>query len=291
VLEHQIMQNTVVSVSYIGSLGRNLPTFVDLNNVRTGQTTYSVVGGAFDGQTFTLPFYSRNPGLPSALTQIQSTVSSEYNGIVFAANRRFTHGLQFQASYTLAKATDTNQNSATFTQTNSPYDLFDRSYDAGPSNFDVRHKVVVSAVWAPTFYKGSNGSFYNYLLNGWSFSPIYTFYSGKPFDGTVSGTSLNNSFGDSRFPLNPRNAYRLPNLINIDARLSKRFRLTETMNLELLAEAFNVVNRTHVFGENATLYTRSGTVLTYNSSFGQITTTDSTLYRERQIQFAARFQF
>jgi hypothetical protein len=63
------------------------------------------------------------------------------------------------------------------------------------------------------------------------------------------------------------------------------------MNLELLAEAFNVVNRTHVFGENATLYTRSGTVLTYNSSFGQITTTDSTLYRERQIQFAARFQF
>ncbi|HTK37898.1 MAG TPA: TonB-dependent receptor [Pyrinomonadaceae bacterium] len=291
VLEHQIMQNTVVSVSYIGSLGRNLPTFVDLNNVRTGQTTYSVVGGPFDGQTFTLPFYSRNPGLPSALTQIQSTVSSEYNGIVFAANRRFTHGLQFQASYTLAKATDTNQNSATFTQTNSPYDLFDRSYDHGPSAFDVRHKVVVSAVWAPTFYKGSTSSLYNYVLNGWSFSPIYNFYSGRAFDGTVSGTSLNNSFGDNRFPLNPRNAYRLPNLINIDARLSKRFRLTESMNLELLAEAFNVVNRTHVFAENSTLYTRSGTVLTYNSSFGQITGTDSTLYRERQIQFAARFQF
>jgi len=159
----------------------------------------------------------------------------------------------------------------------------------------------VSAVWAPTFYQGSTSSFYNYVLNGWSFSPIYTFYSGKPFDGTVSGTSLNNSFGDNRFPLNPRNAYRLPNLINIDARLSKRFRLTESMNLELLAEAFNVVNRTHVFGENTTLYTRgtppagspAGTPipLNFNSNFGQITTTDSTLYRERQIQFAARFQF
>jgi hypothetical protein len=129
------------------------------------------------------------------------------------------------------------------------------------------------------------------LLNGWSFAPIYTFFSGKPFDGVVSGTSLNNSFGDARFPLNPRNFYRLPNLSNLDARLSKRFRLTESMNLELLAEAFNVQNRTQVFTENNTLYNRSGTVLTFNSAFGQINATDSNLYKERQIQFAARFQF
>jgi len=292
ILERQIMKNTVVSVSYIGSLGRHLPTFVDVNNVQTGTTTYSVSGGPFNGQTFSLPFYSRVPGAGSGnMTQIQSTVSSEYNGVAFQINRRFTAGLQFQASYTLAKATDTNQNSATFTQGNSPYDLFNRSYDAGPSNFDVRHKVIVSAVWSPTLYKGSNKSFYNYLLNGWSFAPIYTFFSGKPFDGVVSGTSLNNSFGDARFPLNPRNFYRLPNLSNLDARLSKRFRLTESMNLELLAEAFNVQNRTQVFTENNTLYNRSGTVLTFNSAFGQINATDSNLYKERQIQFAARFQF
>jgi hypothetical protein len=202
-----------------------------------------------------------------------------------------TGGLQFQASYTLAKATDTNQNSATFTQTNSPYDIFDGSYDLGPSNFDTRHKVVASAVYAPTFFKGSTKSFYNYVVNGWSFAPIFTFYSGQPFDGTVSGTSLNNTNGNSRFPLNPRNAYRLPNIFNIDARLSKRFRLTESMNLEVLAEAFNVANRTHVFGENTTLYSRSGNNLNFNSTFGDITTTDSTLYRERQIQFSARFQF
>ena len=65
------------------------------------------------------------------------------------------------------------------------------------------------------------------------------------------------------------------------------------MNLELLGEAFNIVNRTHVFGVNTTMYNRSGnsTTLTYNDQFGTITGTDSTLYRERQIQFAARFQF
>jgi outer membrane receptor protein involved in Fe transport len=291
ILEREIAQNTVASISYIGSLGRNLPTFVDQNLVRTGTSTvFSVVGGPNDGQTFSIPQATRANTAFQQLTQIQSSVKSEYNALVLQVNRRFTSGLQFQASYTLAKSTDTNQNSATFTQNNSPYDVFDRSYDRGPSNFDVRHKFVLSAVYAPNMYKGGN-SFYKYLLNGWSIAPIYAFYSGRAYDGGVSGTSLNNTNGDNRFPLNSRNAFRLPNLQNLDLRLSKRFNFTERYRLEFLAEAFNVVNRTQVFGANSTLYTRSGNVLTYNPLFGQVTTTDSTLYRERQIQFATRFQF
>ncbi|MBE7515228.1 MAG: TonB-dependent receptor [Chloracidobacterium sp.] len=289
VLEHQLWKNTAVSVSYIGSLGRNLPTFVDQNLKLVGSTTYTVSGGP--GTTFTLPLYGRANTAFQQLTQIQSTVNSEYNAVVFQFNRRFTRGLQMNASYTLARATDTNQNSATFTQNNSPYDAFDRSYDEGPSNFDVRHKLVFNAVWAPQFYKGPKTSFYNYILNGWSVAPIYVFYSGRPYDGNVSGTSLNGSNGDNRFPLNPRNFYRLPAMWNLDLRLSKRFKFNETMALEFLGEAFNIVNRTHVFGVNTTLYTRSGTVLNYNTNFGAVTSTDSTLYRERQIQFSARFQF
>lgn len=290
VYERQIMRNTVVSASYIGSKGYNLPTFFDLNFRQTGSTTFTINGGPNAGGSFTLPLYGRVVG-SSALTQIRSSIRSTYNALVFQATRRLTNGLQFHASYTFAKSTDTNQNSATFTQTNSPYDIFDRSYDKGPSNFDIRHKFVFNAVYSPKLYKGSNTSAKGYLLNGWTFSPIVTFYSGRPFDGTVSGTSLNGTNGDNRFPLNPRNAYRLPNILNIDARLSKRFYFSETMALELLAEAFNVPNRTHVFAKNSTLYTRSGTVLTYNSNFGQVTGTDSTLYRERQVQLSARFQF
>ena len=305
VLERQIAKNTVASISYIGSLGRNLPTFVDYNFVPTGTTaTYTIVGGDRNGETFVLPTYTRATTAFAQLTQIESSVKSQYDALVLQVNRRFTAGLQFQASYTLAKSTDTNQNSATFTQNNSPYNVFDRSYDAGPSNFDVRHKIVVSAVYAPNFYKGSKTSVYNYLINGWSVAPIYTYYSGRPFDGTVSGTTLNGTNGDTRFPLNTRNAYRLPNLWNVDLRLSKRFRFTERYNVELLAEGFNIFNRTQVFGENNTLYSRTTNCfavngittnnpnsLCYNPPFGSITTTDSTLYRERQIQFAARFQF
>jgi hypothetical protein len=129
------------------------------------------------------------------------------------------------------------------------------------------------------------------VYNGWSVAPIVTFYTGRPYDGVVSGTSLNGTLGDTRYPLNPRNAFRLPNILNVDLRLSKRFRFTERYNLELLAEGFNIFNRTHVFIEQNLLYTRSGTNLNYNANFGQNTESSSSNYRERQIQFAARFQF
>ncbi len=291
IIEHQIFKNMVVSASFIGSLGRNLPTFVDQNLTRTGLlATFTIFGSNASGQTFTLPTYTRANTAFQQITQIESTVRSEYRALVLQANRRFSGGLQFQISYTFARSIDTNQNSATFTQNNSPFDINDRSYDEGPSNFDVRHKFVASAVYAPTFYKGDS-KWGGYFLNGWSIAPIFAYYSGRPFDGTVSGASLNGTNGDNRFPLNPRNIFRLPRLVNLDLRLSKRFRFKERYALEFLAEGFNVANRTHVFGVNNTLFNRAGNNLTFNTSFGQVTGTDSTLYRERQIQFSARFQF
>lgn len=306
IIEHQLFKNTVVSASFIGSLGRNLPTFVDQNFVPTGvNATFTFIGGNRFGQTFSLPTYTRAPGYgTNAITQIESSVRSEYRALVLQLNRRFTGGLQFQTSYTFSRSTDTNQNSATFTQTNSPLDLNNRSYDDGPSNFDVRHKFVASAVYAPNFYKGDS-SFGKYLLNGWSIAPIFVYYSGRPFDGTVSGGSLNGTNGDTRLPINPRNAFRLPSIINMDLRLSKRFRFAERYSLEFLGEVFNIANRTHIFGVNSALFIRSASCvatnginapsnannLCSNPNFGQVTGTDSTLYRERQIQFSTRFQF
>lgn len=305
VFERQIAKNTVVSASYLGSKGRNLATFVDVNLAPTGaSTTFTVYGGGFDGQTFSLPQFTRaNTALPSLLRE-ENAIRTEYNALVLQANRRFTNGLQFQASYTLAKSTDNGQNSLITTSIfNQPLNVFDRSLDEGPSNFDVRHKFVVSAVYAPELYKGDSNSFYNYLLNGWSIAPIYVFYSGIPFSGTT-GTSLNGTNGSNRFPLVGRNSNRNPNLWNVDLRISKRFRFAERYNLEFLAEGFNIFNRTQVSGLNFTQFTRSTNCASINGTvtnnpnglcsvpaFGSVFSTDSNNFRERQIQFAARFQF
>jgi hypothetical protein len=135
-------------------------------------------------------------------------------------------------------------------------------------------------------------------------------FSGQRYSGTISGTinptsfgfastatpggGANGSGGSTRFALVPRNFFKQPKIWYVDMRLSRRFSLTENTKLELLAEAFNLFNRTQVTTVNTLLYTISGTNLTFNSGaagFGSVTGADSTLFRERQIQFAARFEF
>ena len=59
----------------------------------------------------------------------------------------------------------------------------------------------------------------------------------------------------------------------------------------MLGEAFNFFNRTQVTSVNSTLYNLSGSTLTFNPTFGATTGADSTLSRERQVQFAVRFEF
>ena len=93
--------------------------------------------------------------------------------------------------------------------------------------------------------------------------------------------------------------FKQPKIVNADLRVSRRFSLRENMKLELLAEGFNIFNRTQVSGVNTSIYTASVTgtapnqkaILTFNPTFGTVNEAGATLFRERQIQFAARFEF
>jgi hypothetical protein len=82
--------------------------------------------------------------------------------------------------------------------------------------------------------------------------------------------------------------------------LSKRFYLSEHKNIEILAEGFNIFNRSNVAGTNAVnssyistvSYTATGGTLFYNPSYGTVNAiNNSTVYAPRQIQIGARFNF
>jgi hypothetical protein len=78
-----------------------------------------------------------------------------------------------------------------------------------------------------------------------------------------------------------------------------RFRLSESMNLELLGEAFNLFNRVNVTSVNDTLYSLDSSdpdnlLLIAEPDFGLPGSTglnNSFFFRERQIQLAVRFHF
>ena len=271
-----------------------------------------------------------NNGRPNpnfgAMTEIKSVVWSKYVGGVLEFNRRMTKGLQFNVNYTRSTARDLGQTSTTFTTANNVFNVFDISGEAGRSNFDIPNKFVANAVWQPQWKNAFARDWtFSPIFQYYSGAPLTATVSGSIpnpglsqdaacWPGTVTtnqcftpGGGQNGSAGSTRFTLAPRNGYRLPSIWNVDMRASRRIRLGESKALELLIEGFNLFNRTQVTGETATLYNASSTAatcnaahtactpatgtLTFNTGFQAITAAGGTLFRERQIQWAVRFQF
>nr|MBA2731879.1 TonB-dependent receptor [Acidobacteriota bacterium] len=322
IFEREIARNTVVSVSFLASLGRRLPRFVDRNlSFPTENRTFTVSGGEFNGQTFTTPvFLGARPDTNfGRITEIQSSVKSEYTALVLQANRRLTKGLQFQASYTRSKARDTGQSSVTFTAGNNVLNPFDQGLENGRSNLDVPHRFVASAVYSPDFFgNDSDSRVGRAIFGGFTISPIVQIQSGRTVTPFVSNNLPNpigvncsvsplpaacptaggiiGAGGTGRPFFLERNTFRQPKTAVLDLRISRRFRFGETMNLEFLAEAFNLFNRSNVTNVANRLFSVGGTntapTLNFDPTFlAPSDISNATFLRERQIQLAVRFQF
>ncbi len=98
IFEREIAKNTVASVSFLVSLGRRLPTFVDINLAQPTQfTPYTVVGGDLNGQVFRFPRFTARPNSTfGRMTEIRSSIKSEYEALMLQLQRRLHKGLQFQ---------------------------------------------------------------------------------------------------------------------------------------------------------------------------------------------------
>ncbi|HEX3100867.1 MAG TPA: TonB-dependent receptor, partial [Pyrinomonadaceae bacterium] len=334
IFEREIAKNTALSISYLYTGATHLPAFIDLNlPPPTGAKTYTISGGPLDGRTFTVPFFLSYgaPGVtPSSsnvrpitnfasIIDMESVSSSEYNALVIQIQRRMTNGLSFQSNYTYSKAVDYGQQfgtfAASFMTVSNPYDL---SYDRSLSGNNIPHKFVASAVWVPaTFFHVAKSGTARAIFGDFQISPIVVVSSGyanpaaipstfPPSFSTVSNT-LFGAGGVLTIPF-LRNVYRRPYTWTADLRLSKRFRFNERMNLEFLAEGFNIFNRSNVTAVNTSYLTPTGInfgatgatgVLTYNAgqvagtpAFNSTSTINNTIiFAPRQIQFGLRFHF
>jgi hypothetical protein len=217
--------------------------------------------------------------------------------------RRLTKGLQFESSYTLSKATDNGQSSSIFPGNNYPSNPFDLSADQGPSDFDARHKFTATAAWSSASRRSNHGLAHT-ILNGFTISSVFFAKSGAPYSAVVGGSADGGlragitgggapSLG--RFPLFSRNAFRLPGIVNVDLRIARRFRITNEANLEILGEAFNLLNRTQVTELNNRMYVIGGTAapstLTFDPAFQTIRAAGNNVVPERQLQFGIRIKF
>ena len=113
-------------------------------------------------------------GVPvfSNIFQQNTFANSSYNSLQASLTKRFSHGLELQASYTYSKSLD---QASSFEDIINP---FNPELSKSLSLFDARHRFVVSYSYDLPIpkYSGAKGQ----ILNGWTVSGITQFQSGFP---------------------------------------------------------------------------------------------------------------
>jgi hypothetical protein len=141
----------------------------------------------------TLPAFTVNTGCPLDGTPVFTDIfaedtiaNSNYNALEMMLQKRFSHGLQFQAAYTFSRSID---DGSTFEETLDPFNF---RASRGLSLFNSKQRFVISYYWEiPTRkYSGFAGK----VLDDWEVSGITQFQSGFPIRlNTEDDTELINS--------------------------------------------------------------------------------------------------
>lgn len=275
-VEHQPFPNTAIEVAYEGSLGIHASSRLNLNQPLqydpsnplsvAARRPYPSFGDVY-AQTFTFP--------------------SNYN----AGTLRVRHtgaSLVLMAAYTLSKSMDerSGEFGASPGDVNGwagPMDAANPRLDYGRADFDIRQRVIVSAVHELPVGRGKRflanvNTPVNEVIGGWELTGIATFQTGLPFSIGAADTngvidtngqradlvgnpfpsgfqkSANEWFNTAAFTqpdpgiygTSGRNILSAPGVVNFDTSLDKSFNVTEHARFQFRAEAFNVFNHTNL---------------------------------------------
>jgi outer membrane receptor protein involved in Fe transport len=252
-VEHALTPDVSVALGYLYVRGSYLTRSTDLNQSGPQTVTTPIQG---DGNASYLRYNGPRPFVNFArIIEFQSSSSSEYNGATLEIVKRYSHNWTARLAYTYSKVMD-NKPDATAVVPGTDdakyaQDPFNLNDDWAPGDNDVRHRLVVSGLWAHDFGTGL-------LAAGWSLAGIITVQTGQPYSATIN-TDLNNdqNFSNDRAPGFGRNTFRLPTIFSVDPRISKHLGIGP-IDIELIAEAFNVFNNKNVTSVRTTFYNLTG---------------------------------
>ena len=179
------------------------------------------------------------------INSFQSSSDSMYNGMTVSLKQQIGRGIYLRVGYTLSKAMDDGPDALVVGRPGNVQNSYDTAAEKGYSADDQRHRFVAAAVVEPRKFELSQ-PWLNDLANHWKLSSIVTFGSGRRLNATMAGdpNGDDNIYND-RLPSNSRNAFTGTDFFTTDLRLTRNFRPRERTTLELLAESFNVTNRTN----------------------------------------------
>jgi outer membrane receptor protein involved in Fe transport len=273
-VQRELFRQNALTVSYVGSRGRDQSWFRDING--------PPVGTPFSNPQPFRPFYSQFPTLQHII-QLTNDGKSWYDALQVSYRQNNWHGINTQYNYTLSKCEDYNSDNSrgrnNFPQANNPYDP---TRNRGPCDFDRRHNFNIAGTYT---FPGTRAA-----TRGWEVGTVFTALSGRPdtpnigsrdrtgqdtgsdradcfaapvYDFTNPDKYITNAaqaFGTpagGRLGSCGRNSIRRPGLAQWDLNILKSFHLTGGARLEARWEIFNVLNRVNL-GSPQSTNVRSG---------------------------------
>ena len=202
--EYQLPAQSLIEISYAGSRGLKLFTFYNGNQAvpATEPQFAALCNNPAQGITpIDCPTAPRRPfpAVDSSIAAFRSDGFSNYNSLQARLEKRFSHGLQFEASYTWSHALDDASDADLGSAAQGDFRLqTDPRLEYGNADFDARHRFVLSAIYELPFGKGkmygknASGSM-NQLIGNWQVATIVTASSGNWYTPTDISANVSTS--------------------------------------------------------------------------------------------------
>jgi hypothetical protein len=260
--QQQLAKNVAFQIGYVGSAGRKLFRYRDINQVNPATGTV------------------RFPGLVY-VNNFESTANSNYNSLQTSLQIRGWHGFISTVNYTWSHSIDNASDGQDYVPNASqPDNSFRPDLERANSNFDLRHHFT----WTFNYDFPRLGNVRG-LSSGWSLNGVLALASGQPFNvnylfegdfngsgeffgrpdlvgNPFAGTSTPSSFlnltafkvpctldvtgnciaGTSHFGNLGRNAFVGPGYKSFDFSVVKNNKLSDRVSMQLRMDVFNLFN-------------------------------------------------
>jgi len=311
-IQQQLPKDWLFQVDYVGGEGHHLfdRYTINLINPVTGKRPLAGFGSF---------------GLKA------NDANNNFNALQVSLHRRFVHGLLFQTNYMWSHGiTDASIGAG---ESVAIQHMSCRACDRSSSNIDVRHNITTNAVYELPFGHGKrflNDGIASTIFGGWELAGIAYARTGLPVNITMSrkasalpdgntsnqrpnlvpgvsiyaaNQTINNWFNPAAFSLPANGSWgnlgryiaNVPNMVEFDTSLQKRFKITERLALNFRAAAYNLFNHPNFKNPSGSIGSLIGNPPAVSGSFGRITNIINTgavgTGAPRRIEFMFRAEF
>jgi hypothetical protein len=190
-VQHEFTGGNVLSVAWVGSLGRHLSEKVNINNIQDGATTANIPALAgLDGcdssgncnvqttlinHSGLINFFRPYQGY-SSISLSGLSADSRYESLQANYRKAVGHGVTVQAAYTYSHSID-NASAVNFSP---PLDESNLNRWYATSTFNRTNVFVANYIYELPFFRNNSNHFVKGGLGGWQFSGITSFFTGEP---------------------------------------------------------------------------------------------------------------